>query len=66
MEKTMKKTMEKTRLMKITFTAVMAALAYVVFTFLQIKIPLPGGTATSFHLGNAVCTDVLRMRKKGK
>lgn len=33
----------------------MAALSYVVFTFLQIKIPLPGGDATSIHLGNAVC-----------
>lgn len=35
--------------------ALLAALSYVVFTFLQIKIPLPGGDATSFHLGNAVC-----------
>ena len=26
-----------------------------VFTFLQIKITLPGGDATSIHLGNAVC-----------
>ena len=33
----------------------MAALSYVVFTFLQIKIQLPGGDATSIHLGNAVC-----------
>lgn len=33
----------------------MAALSYVVFTFLQIKITLPGGDATSVHLGNAVC-----------
>lgn len=32
-----------------------AALSYVVFTFLQIKIQLPGGDATSIHLGNAVC-----------
>ena len=31
------------------------ALSYVVFTFLQIKITLPGGDATSIHLGNAVC-----------
>lgn len=36
-------------------TGVFAALSYVVFTFLQIKIPLPGGDATSIHLGNAVC-----------
>lgn len=36
-------------------TGIFAALSYVVFTFLQIKIPLPGGDATSIHLGNAVC-----------
>ena len=28
---------------------------FVTFTFLQIKIPLPGGGATSFHVGNAFC-----------
>ena len=42
-------------LLKIALTGLMAALSYVVFTFLQIKIPLPGGDATSIHLGNAVC-----------
>lgn len=40
---------------KIALTGLMAALSYVVFTFLQIRIPLPGGDATSIHLGNAVC-----------
>lgn len=40
---------------KVIFTALMAALSYVVFTFLQFKIMLPGGDATSIHLGNAVC-----------
>lgn len=40
---------------KIALTGLMAALSYVVFTFLQIKIPLPGGDATSFHLGNTIC-----------
>ncbi|MBQ7841053.1 MAG: ECF transporter S component [Lachnospiraceae bacterium] len=40
---------------KIVMTGVFAALSYVVFTFLQFKIPLPGGDATSIHLGNAVC-----------
>lgn len=40
---------------KIAMTGLMAALSYVVFTFLQIRIPLPGGDATSIHLGNAVC-----------
>ena len=36
-------------------TALMAALCFVSFTFLQIKVPLPGGDATSFHLGNTFC-----------
>lgn len=40
---------------KIALTALFAALCYVVFTFLQIKIPMPGGDATSLHLGNAFC-----------
>lgn len=37
--------------LRIVVIGLMAALAYVSFTFLQIKIPTPGGT-TSFHLGN--------------
>lgn len=40
---------------KIALTGLMAALSYVAFTFLQIKVPLPGGDATSFHLGNTIC-----------
>lgn len=47
--------MKHEHLLKIVFTGVFAALSYVVFTFLQIKITLPGGDATSIHLGNAVC-----------
>lgn len=47
--------MKNEKIQKIVFTGVMAALSYVVFTFLQIKITLPGGDATSIHLGNAVC-----------
>ena len=43
------------RLQRITAIAMLAAISYVVFTFLQIKISLPGGDATSIHLGNAVC-----------
>lgn len=42
-------------LMKLAQTALIAALCYVAFTFLQIKIPMPGGDATSLHIGNAVC-----------
>lgn len=40
--------------LRIATIGLMAALAYVSFTFLQIKIPTPGGT-TSFHLGNTFC-----------
>lgn len=43
------------KLIKLTQTALVAALCYVAFTFLQIKIPMPGGDATSLHIGNAVC-----------
>ena len=41
--------------MKIAQTVLFAALCYVIFTYLQIKIPMPGGDATSIHLGNAFC-----------
>lgn len=47
--------MKNEQLMKLVLTGVFAALSYVVFTFLQIQIALPGGDATSIHLGNAVC-----------
>lgn len=47
--------MRNERVYKLVMTGLMAALSYVVFTFLQIKITLPGGDATSIHLGNAVC-----------
>jgi uncharacterized membrane protein len=39
---------------KVAMTGLFAALSYVVFTFMQVKITLPGGDATSIHLGNAV------------
>lgn len=42
-------------IIKLAQTALMAALCFVSFTFLQIKIPLPGGDATSLHVGNAFC-----------
>ncbi|MEE0418989.1 MAG: ECF transporter S component [Lachnospiraceae bacterium] len=41
--------------MKWVQTALLAALCFVSFTFLQIKIPMPGGDATSLHIGNAFC-----------
>lgn len=47
--------MRNEKIQKLVMTGVFAALSYVVFTFLQIKITLPGGDATSIHLGNAVC-----------
>ena len=40
---------------KLAQTALLAALCYVAFTYLQIKIPMPGGDATSIHIGNAFC-----------
>ncbi len=43
------------RIYKTALTGLFAAMSYVVFTFLQFKITLPGGDATSIHLGNAVC-----------
>ena len=47
--------MKNEKVWKLSMTGVFAALSYVVFTFLQIKLWLPGGDATSIHLGNAVC-----------
>ena len=47
--------MRNKKVQKIVMVGLIAALSYVVFTFLQIKITLPGGDATSIHLGNAVC-----------
>ena len=47
--------MRNRNVQKIVMVGLIAALSYVVFTFLQIKIHLPGGDATSIHLGNAVC-----------
>lgn len=47
--------MRNTKVQKIVMVGLIAALSYVIFTFCQIKITLPGGDATSIHLGNAVC-----------
>ena len=47
--------MKNTKTKKILQTALLAALCYISFTFLQIKIPVPGGDATSIHIGNAFC-----------
>jgi len=44
-----------TTVVKLAQTAILAALCYAAFTFLQIKIPMPGGDATSLHIGNAFC-----------
>ena len=43
------------RFKKLIQTALLAALCFVSFTYLQIKIPLPGGDASSIHIGNAFC-----------
>lgn len=47
--------MKHDKIWKVAMTGLFAALSYVVFAFLQIKIPLGGSDATSIHLGNAVC-----------
>lgn len=46
------KIMKNEKINKLTQTAILAALCFVTFTFLQIKIPVPGGDATSIHFGN--------------
>jgi uncharacterized membrane protein len=46
---------QNTTILKLAETALLAALCFVAFTFLQIKIPVPGGDATSLHIGNAFC-----------
>lgn len=46
---------KNSRIIKLAQTALFAALCFVSFTFLQIKIPLPGGDASSLHIGNAFC-----------
>lgn len=46
---------QNSTILKLAETALLAALCYVSFTFLQIKIPVPGGEATSLHIGNAFC-----------
>ena len=43
------------RFKKLIQTALLSALCFVSFTYLQIKIPVPGGDATSLHIGNAFC-----------
>ena len=45
----------KQTVVKLAQTALLAALCFVSFTFLQIKIPMPGGDATSLDIGNAFC-----------
>lgn len=40
-------------LKKLVFAGVFAAITYVVFTFLSIRIPTPGSGQVSVHLGNA-------------
>lgn len=49
------KSQKKISVQSIAVIALLAALSYACFTFLQFKIPLPGGDATSIHLGNAIC-----------
>ncbi len=41
------------KLKKLVFAGIFAAITYVVFTYLSIRIPTPGGGQVSVHLGNA-------------
>jgi uncharacterized membrane protein len=45
---------KNSRILKLIQTGVLAALCFVSFTFLSIKIPV-GGDAVSLHIGNAFC-----------
>lgn len=40
------------KIKKLTQTAIFAALCFVTFTYMQIKIPTPSGDFTSIHFGN--------------
>ena len=40
---------------KMVFAGIFAAITYVVFVFLSIPVPTPGGGKVSVHLGNAFC-----------
>ena len=42
-------------LRKLVFAGIFAAVTYVVFTFLSIPVPTPGGGKVTVHLGNAFC-----------
>lgn len=44
--------MKDSKVSRLTQCAILAALCFVSFTYLQIKIPVPGGDATSIHFGN--------------
>jgi len=43
------------KIVKLVQTGLLAALCFVSFTFLSIKIPVGGGDAVSLHIGNAFC-----------
>lgn len=46
-------TVQDSRLRKLVFAGVFAAITYVVFTYLAIRIPTPGAGQVSIHFGNA-------------
>lgn len=46
--------MRNDKVLRLSVTALMAALAYISFTFLKFNIPTPAGY-TAFHLGNTFC-----------
>lgn len=46
--------MKNNTLLRLTTTALLAAMCYIGFMFLRIDVPVPGGS-TAFHLGNTFC-----------
>jgi Predicted membrane protein len=46
---------KNSRILKVIQTGILAALCFVSFTFLSIKIPVGAGDAVSLHIGNAFC-----------
>lgn len=44
--------MDRTKTLKLTQAALLAALSFIAFNFFKIEITLPGGGSTYFHLGN--------------
>lgn len=47
--------MRNEKQLKLVITGLMTALCYVAFTYVKIRVPLPGGDEVALHIGNAFC-----------